>query len=373
MSSSDSKFVDALSVMAGSGSGNGDGVLAALVAIFPGSSLYAVDHAFTALVPIGQENGAAVPLQGHLYDAIGALESLDAADAHWTPLPDGRFPLFVLRQEPGATPIEPWLSGFLGVILGRQLDVTEFLESPRRRSDMTVAAHLQWSQVHSRAERFGSFEVAGTLEPAYEVAGDMFDFALSPSGVLTIFSLDAMGHGQTATLSAVLALAAIRNARLEGAGLVDQMAAADSALTAEWGGDRFTTIVGVEVHPDSLAVVNAGHEPLRMVGHDGTTTALALQADPPAGVGSGGRYRLQELPALQAGDTLIMLSDGASDARNSEGVVFGPDRIIESLHAFRDLDPLPLVHRFVQDLLAHSPGHGDDITAVALKRAHTDG
>lgn len=369
MTDRDTRIVDALSGIAYSS--NAPDVLASIRVGFPGSTLYAVDHAFTALVPIGDDESTAIPLRGALYESIAAAESLEDADFCWTPLPDGRFPLFVLRQDQRADPIDPWLRSMLGVILGRHLDVMESLESPRRRSDMTVASHLQWSQVRSRADRLGGYEVAGTLEPAYEVAGDMFDFALNPAGQLTIFSLDAMGHGQTATLSAALALAAIRNARLGGADLVAQMTAADAALVSEWGGDRFTTIVGLEVHEDALAVVNAGHEPLRMLGTD-ETTALGLQADPPAGVGNGARYRLQELPPLQFGETLVMLSDGASDARNSEGSVFGPDRIIESLSGHRGLDPLPLVHRFVQDLLAHSPEHGDDITAVALRRAPPD-
>lgn len=370
MTDRDSKIVDALSRLATSG--DEVGALTSVAAVFPGSVIYAVDHAFTVLVPVGDLDGTAIPLPGGLYRSIAGAGSLEDEEFRWTPLPDGRFPLFVVRQDRSAEPVEPWVCAMFGALLSRRLDVTESLESPRRRSGMTVAAHLQWSQVRSRAERLGTFEVAGTLEPAYEVAGDMFDFALNPAGSLTVFSLDAMGHGQTATLSAVLALAAIRNARLSGAELVDQMEAADAALFAEWGGDRFTTIVGVEIRDDSLAVVNAGHEPMRMVGTDGMATALALQADPPAGVGSRTRYRLQELPSLQEGETLVMLSDGVSDARNSDGAVFGPDRIIDSLHACWELDPLPLVHRFVQDLLAHSPNHGDDITAVAVRRASAD-
>lgn len=369
MTDPDTKIFDALSVLAESG--NGTEALTALGAAFPDSELYAVDHAFTALVPVGEKDGKAISLQDSLYEAVATVQPFEDSEARWTPLPDGRFPLFVLRQGRTTKPIEPWLGAVLGVMLGRQLDVTESLESPRRRMDMTVAAHLQWSQVRSRAERFGGYEVAGTLEPAYEVAGDMFDFALSPAGLLTIFSLDAMGHGQTATLSAALALAAIRNARLGGADLAEQIAAADAALVNEWGGDRFTTIVGVEVHDDSLVVVNAGHEPMRMITDDGIA-ALALQADPPAGVGSGTRYRLQELPSMQPGDTLVMVSDGVSDARDNEGTVYGPDRILESLQGHRDMDPLVLVHRFVQDLLTHSPDHGDDVTAVAVRRAPHD-
>lgn len=370
MTDQDTKIVDALAAIANAGTG--EQARAIVTSLFPGSNLYAIDHSFSALVPLGDTNGAAIPLEGVLYEAMGGVETVEVEGSWWTPLPYGRFPLFVLRQDGHEDPMEPWLRPLFGGVVGRHLSVTESLEAPRRRTQMSVEAHLQWSQVHSRAERIGGYEVAGTLEPAYQVAGDIFDFAINPSGRLTIYSLDAMGHGQTATLSAVLALAAIRNARLMGADLVEQMSAADDALFREWGGDRFTTVVGVEVADEGIMVVNAGHEPLRMVTADGATS-LGLQADPPAGVRNSNEYRLQELPPLQIGETLVMLSDGASDARNSENLAFGPDRIVSSLQSFRDLRPLPLVHQFVRELLAHSPDHADDITAVAVRKSPIDG
>jgi serine phosphatase RsbU (regulator of sigma subunit) len=56
------------------------------------------------------------------------------------------------------------------------------------------------------------YVVAGTLEPAYDVGGDTFDYAAQPLS-LAVSVTDAMGHGLQAALLAGLTVAALRNAR----------------------------------------------------------------------------------------------------------------------------------------------------------------
>ncbi|HEU4321012.1 MAG TPA: SpoIIE family protein phosphatase [Acidimicrobiia bacterium] len=350
---------------------SGEEALGVLADVLPEASLFAVDHSFTALVPWNDPTEDPRPLDGELYEAIASTRTAEVDGWLWTPVRFGRFPLYVVRQPRGADDLEPWLKALLGILFDRWLRFSDSLEVPRRRARMRVEAELQWSQVRSRADRLGGFEIAGTLEPAYRVAGDIFDFALNTRGVVTVFGLDAMGHGQTSTLSSVLAMAAIRNARLSGGDLTHQMAAADEALINEWGGDRFATIVGVEVSPTGLQVVNAGHEPLTVVTPN-ETSELQLDADPPAGVRAGTTYRIQDLPPLQPNETLVLLSDGAGSARNRNGDLFGSERLIESLHTHRALRPLPLVHELAREILAHSPDHLDDITVVAVAPVNGD-
>ena len=71
----------------------------------------------------------------------------------------------------------------------------------RRRKDMDLAAEMQWSLLPPLSFASDGTSFAGLLEPAYEVGGDCFDYAVN-DGVLDIAMFDAMGHGLT---SAVLA------------------------------------------------------------------------------------------------------------------------------------------------------------------------
>ena len=69
----------------------------------------------------------------------------------------------------------------------------------------------------------GQFTLAGWLEPAGDVGGDTFDFALERD-TLHLSMTDAMGHEVDAALLATVLVGALRNARRAGVGLAEQAA-----------------------------------------------------------------------------------------------------------------------------------------------------
>ena len=62
----------------------------------------------------------------------------------------------------------------------------------------------------------GGTTVAGLLEPAYEVGGDCFDYALNGDVMLDVAVFDAMGHGLPSSIISGLAVGAYRHARRTG-------------------------------------------------------------------------------------------------------------------------------------------------------------
>lgn len=82
----------------------------------------------------------------------------------------------------------------------------------RRRAEMSVAAEIQWWLLPPLSMVVPQVEVAGVLEPAYEVAGDRFDYALNDN-ILHVGMIDAMGHGLDAATMAAVAIGAYRHAR----------------------------------------------------------------------------------------------------------------------------------------------------------------
>jgi hypothetical protein len=117
---------------------------------------------------------------------------------------------------------------------------TDEVELVRRGRPLSLPAEIQWELLPRLALEAPEYVVAGTLEPAYEVGGDTFDYAAQPEG-LTVSVTDAMGHGLQAALLAGLAVAALRNARRGRAGLLEQADHANRALHAQFGGERFVT------------------------------------------------------------------------------------------------------------------------------------
>ncbi|WP_432169606.1 hypothetical protein [Streptomyces sp. 1222.5] len=86
-----------------------------------------------------------------------------------------------------------------------------------RSAPMSVAAEMQWHLTPPSAFAGRRTTIAAVSEPAYEVGGDAFDYAVSDD-VLHLSMFDAMGHDARAGLTADMAVATCRNARPESAG-----------------------------------------------------------------------------------------------------------------------------------------------------------
>ena len=332
------------------------------------SCLHAVDHAVERLVPVLHE-GEEVELEGELRAALLRGDVAIHGGEAWVPLLERHQPVFVVRVPRALAPGVVEAPRTLGAVMRVSRSRFEDLGRSRRRGDMSVAAELQWDLLPTSADSLGAYDVAGVLEPAYEVAGDVFDYALS-DGALWAYSLDGMGHGVAATMSSVLVLAALRNARREGADLVEQMAHAARTLHDQHGGDRFVTGVACRLDGDgTVTVVNAGHEPLRTV-VAGAVSRLDLDVDLPLGVDPGAAYHEQAAGTLSPGDGLVLFSDGPSSAASPDGDGFGDDRLDAALAARWPFDPLVVGHGVLGDVLAFV-GEGsirDDLTAVVVRR-----
>ena len=205
----------------------------------------------------------------------------------------------------------------------------------------------------------GQFTLAGWLEPAGEIAGDTFDFALDRE-TLHLSITDAMGHGVDASLLATAVVGALRNARRRGADLAEQARLAHEALAEHADEGQFVTgqLVRIDLTSKTARIVNAGHPPpLRL--RAGSVERVALRADPPFGTLVGG-YRVQDL-VLADDDRLLFVTDGLLE-RNTA------DLQITTLFAdLGGLHPRETVQRLTQAV--HEAADGsltDDATALCL-------
>ena len=187
---------------------------------------------------------------------------------------------------------------------------TDLFEWGQRSVRLSLAAEIQHRLLPDTFTcEGGQFTLAAWLEPAGEIAGDSFDFAIERD-TLHVSMSDARGHAVGAAILATLLVGALRNARRAGVGLAEQARLANAGLGEYVGWSDFVTaqVVRIDLRAATATIVNAGHEPpLRL--RDGRVDAVELWADPPFGIVRHHSYRVQPLP-LQAGDRLMFLTDG---------------------------------------------------------------
>jgi len=121
------------------------------------------------------------------------------------------------------------LAGLVADMLVTKGMYTDRFFQARRRRPMSLSAEMQWQLLPPLTMTTPQVAVAGALEPAYDVAGDSFDYALNDD-VLHLCMIDAMGHGLDAAVMATLAIGAYRHARRIDVELADLYAAMDFAL-----------------------------------------------------------------------------------------------------------------------------------------------
>ena len=238
----------------------------------------------------------------------------------------------------------------------------------RRVREMDLAAEMRWSMLPPLTFTDDRVAVAGMLEPAYEIAGDAFDYAVN-GDVAHVAIVDAMGHGLEASRMANLAVGSYRHSRRLGLGLEETFSAMDKVVAEQFGTERFVTgqLVRLDLPTGRLTWVNAGH-PRPLVWRNGPAVDdLHCETSLPLGMG----YVPAEVAdvSMEPGDAVLFLTDGVIEARSPEGEFFGRSRLARMWSEVGAAGELPaeILRRLCHAILDHQQGRlQDDATLLMV-------
>ncbi|GHE70190.1 PP2C family protein-serine/threonine phosphatase [Streptomyces capitiformicae] len=219
------------------------------------------------------------------------------------------------------------LAGLVADMLVTKHSYTDQFFLARRREPMSVAAEIQWSLLPPLAMSVPQVAVAGILEPAYDVAGDSFDYALNED-ILHVAMVDAMGHGLDAATMATVAVGAYRHARRADIGLSEIYTFMDRAIAEQFGPDHFVTaqMMRLNIKTGHLQWVNAGHPaPLLIRDHQ---VVRQLGGPTTLPVGFGGEEPRISRQTLQRGDRVLCFTDGLIEEHETGEEQFGEEQLI---------------------------------------------
>jgi len=342
-------------------------------------SVYVTDFEQRRLVPIV---GSAMAGSIDMDDSTGGqsfttatqvVEPGDGGERLWSVVVDGAARLGVMcvtmpSVDDDARALADSLAGVVAALLVTRGQCTDAYTTLRRTEKFSLAAEMQWSLLPPLSLDSGRVSVAGLIQPAYEVGGDSFDYAVN-GDTLDFAVFDAMGHGLRSSQLAHLAVSSYRHSRRSGLDLEATYEAMDAVVAARSEGEEFVTcIIGrLDLLEGHLTWINVGH-PLPLLVRAGEVVGpLSCAPTLPAGLGLDGVTEIAD-DVLKPGDRLFCITDGVVDSHRPGGDDFGEERLVALLSAqsHAGLDAAETVCRLSHTVLDHHGVLSDDTTAFLI-------
>jgi Stage II sporulation protein E (SpoIIE) len=288
---------------------------------------------------------------GHAFRTVTIQHDPDAGDgAHhlWIPVIDGTERLGVLElaaRDAGPQMLECYraLASLAGLMIVSKSSYSDTYARIRRSRPMALQGEMVWAFLAPRTFATGQVLMAATLEPAYEVGGDAFDYAMCGDH-LHVSIFDAVGHDLSAGLLASVSIASCRSTRRAGGTLPDIVTRADHAIAHEFGESRFVTalLCDLDVATGEFSWIPCGHPPPLLIRDSRVIRELNRVPQLPLGLAELDRMiRIArhdpaadaEIPVyteqLEPGDRLLLYTDGIIEGRSADDQAFGVERLTE--------------------------------------------
>ena len=314
-------------------------------------------------------------LAGRAFTRLEVVDSPTADGAHrlFVPLLDGVERLGVMEfvfGEPVGPAGQEEVQLFVALVAELIVDKNAYgdvFARLRRRKPLSLAAEIQWGLLPPLTFGTDRLVVTGVLEPAYEIGGDTFDYAVN-GHLADLVMLDSVGHGLPASMLATLAVGAYRHARRAGADLPEAAVAIDAAIAGQIGRSQFATAVlaRLDMGTGRLRWVNAGHPAPLLLRGTSLVQLPAHRPDRPLGLLDG--VPTAHETRLEPGDRVLFSTDGITEARSPSGDFFGEQRLADLVSvAIAAGVPAPeTMRRLMAAVLTHQDGRLQDDASILL-------
>lgn len=249
------------------------------------------------------------------------------------------------------------------------------LAAAKIEGELSAASEIQSGMLLPRAQLMhvcDAVEVDAVLQPARTVGGDLYDaFMIDPRRLCFLVG-DVTGKGVPASLFMALSKALSRSILVRpGIDLAEAVDGINAELSRDNGQMMAVSLlVGVlDIEDGRLDLCCAGHENPLIVSPDGAVRELRLEGGPALCVAEGFPYPV-ETHRLEPGETLIVYTDGVTEAQTPAGELFERDGAVAALAPFATRPVPELVDGLIGAVLAFEAGGepSDDLTVLALRR-----
>lgn len=238
--------------------------------------------------------------------------------------------------------------------------------------ELNVARDIQMSIIPKLFPAFPErpeFDVYATLRTAKAVGGDLYDFFFVDDDKLCFTIGDVSGKGVPASLFMAVTRTLLRAKTQPGMSAGEITTQINDALCQDNDQCMFVTmfLFIMDLKTGVLSYCNAGHNPVYIIKNQMTLSKLDAIHGAPLGAVDGKVYQDVEV-TLKAGDTLVLYTDGVTEAHDTEQKMYGEERFEKLLEQSRMQSPKGLVDAINKDVdeFSGDAEQFDDITILAL-------
>jgi sigma-B regulation protein RsbU (phosphoserine phosphatase) len=240
----------------------------------------------------------------------------------------------------------------------------------REEQELRIAASIQQALLPPRSYEAASCSATGASIPCRTIGGDFFDYFELGDGCLAFALGDVAGKGPPAAILAAMVQGIFASNVKPGMPPATTVDRVNRALLRRAIEARFATLFyGCLDRAGKLISCNAGHNPGFLFRADGTMVRLEE-----GGLMVGAfdfAFYAEEESVLAPGDTLVLYSDGVTDAEAPGGEQFGEERLLASLERTRTHSPAAILEALLEDVRGFVGDHppADDVTVLVVRYA----
>jgi sigma-B regulation protein RsbU (phosphoserine phosphatase) len=237
--------------------------------------------------------------------------------------------------------------------------------------DLDIAREIQQGLLPTSKPDVPGYEISGWSCAANKAGGDYFDWQILSDGRILISVADVAGHGIGPALVAAVCRAYAR-ATTKDADLGSFLDQLNDLLVNDMPAGRFITYVGVLLDPkqNQAQMISAGHGPLFRCIHSSGALVETIADGFPLGLVPQNEYGAASQFVLEAGDSVLLVTDGLFEWPNAEGESYGLPRLrqaVASMNSGTADAVIEQLYKQTKEFAGDIP-QDDDVTIVVIRR-----
>ncbi len=238
------------------------------------------------------------------------------------------------------------------------------------QNELSIASKIQQSILPTEFPEDPAYHVFASMEPARNVGGDFYDIVQLERGRIGLAIADVSDKGVPAALFMMSSRTLLKGAAISFQNPGAVLSEVNNLLQEDNDASMFVTVLYAVFNPASgeFSYANGGHNPPLLVKADGSSSLLPLTGGIALGVAPNIDYSSQSV-TLAPGESVVMYTDGITEAINTQGEEFGVERLGEVAAQIGGQDAQAAnlaILQAVKEFAGDAPQF-DDITSFVLR------